>query len=219
MNRLAIVALLAVLAGPSFAQSLPIVSGTAVDPVLAAAETQAQKAQSAIVSNAPAQAPYACHTAACFVWDDWAHAQVSAQLLYAPVRKMAFDGGSVDLAVIYNPGIFASKWPASWTKAGVPAPACSFLELGGGGDKQSAFLHAGASCNVAPLVVGYAAKALSAAGGAYATFGSLLLAPDGSGLKISGGIKANVVQNGGLENVSAIKGEPVVGLGYIYKFK
>ncbi len=203
---LALLAILA-LAAQLRAQTLDAVSGTAT------------QVQTAINSNAPAQAPYACHTAACFVWNDWAHAQVSAQLLYAPARKMVFDGGSADLAVIYNPAILSSKWPKAFTSAGVPPPACAFLELGGGGDKQSGFVHVGASCNVAPVLVGYAVKGLTAAGGTYAGIGALILSPDGSGVKLSVGDKADVVANGGVEKLASIKGEVVVGVGYTYKFK
>lgn len=240
MKPLHAVALLAVLAGPLYAQDAapiapvvppapvavvaPTVSGTAMTPeeaAFVAAGDQSVKVMAALAAHAPApKTPFACvGRDVCFVWEDWAHAQVSAQLLYAPARGMAFDGGSVDAAVAYNPGVFASKWPTSWTAKGVPAPACAFLELGGGGDKHSGFVHAGASCNAAPLVVGWAAKGLTAAGGGYATFGTLLLAPDGSGLKISVGVKANVVQDGGVESAKNVKGEAVVGFGYIYKFK
>jgi len=183
----------------------------------AAPQAQAQAAQAAIQANAP-QTAALCHTFVCPVWEDWTHAQVSAQLLYAPARRMAFDGGSADLAILYNPAIGASWWPASWTAAGVAAPACAFLEAGGGGDSRSAFVHAGASCNVAPVLVGPAAKALTAAGGAYAAVGAVLVSPDGSGLKISGGIKADVVANGGLEAAKDVKGEAVIGVGYKWTF-
>lgn len=206
-----LVAALVALAVPSFAQTAPV-------PDAAAPQAQAQQVQAAIQAHAPATSKD-CHTALCFIWNDWAHAQTSAQVLYAPTRHMAFDGGVIDAAVIYNPAIGSSKWPAPWTAAGVPPPACAFLEIGGGGDAHSGFVHAAASCNLAPMVVGWAAKGLERAGGGYAAFGNLLVAPDGSGLKISAGDKLNLVTNGGLTPAKDLKGEFVVGLGYVYRWK
>lgn len=72
---------------------------------------------------------------------------------------------------------------------------------------------------MAPVLVGWAVKGLTAAGGGYATFGSLLLSPDGSGLKLSDGIKVDFIQQGGLETARQLKGEDVIGVGYVYKFK
>lgn len=148
---------------------------------------------------------------------DPSHPKISAQILYT--SRFDFDGGVSDVALVYHkadPG--DSLWPKTFLAAGIPPLSWTLLEVGGGGNTQTGFVHFGTSINVAPTVLGPAIAALHNAGGKAAAFGNLLVSPDGSGLKLSLGWKADVVENGGFRRFNELRFPPRYGIGYVYQF-
>jgi hypothetical protein len=148
---------------------------------------------------------------------DPAHPRVSARMLYT--SRFAPDGGIGDVALIYHRADPAdSLWPKAFLDAGAPPISWTLLEIGAGGNLQTAFASAGVSVNVAPSVLGPLAAALKRAGGAAANFGALLVAPNGSGVNASLGWKTNVLQDGGFARFDRMRFPPRYGFGYCYQF-
>lgn len=143
--------------------------------------------------------------------------KMSASVLYT--SKFVFDGGVTDVALIYHKADPTDTlWPDSLLKLGMPPLSWTLLEVGAGGNRETGFVHAGASINVAPTLLGPITGALKAAGGTAATIGTLLVAPNGSGLKISLGWKTDLIQDGQIVRLNALRFPPRFGLGYTYAF-
>lgn len=151
------------------------------------------------------------------VLKDPLHIPVSMQVLFTP--QFGVDGGVTDAAMVWHKGSpDDSMWPQTLLNLGFPPVSWTLLELGAGGNTEDAFVHAGAGLNVAPTVLGPLTQALSAAGGTYAAFGKLLVAPDGTGLSLSAGWKANVIKNGVIPPLDQLTFPPRFGVGYIWVF-
>lgn len=149
---------------------------------------------------------------------DPAHPKVGVGVLYTPA--FIFDGGVTDVALIFhraNPD--DTLWPQQLLDLGMVPVSWTLLEVGGGGNRETAFIHAGASVNLAPTVLTPLTKALARVGGVPAKIGAILVAPDGSaGVRFGVGWKANAVQNGGLAPLNAWRFPPRYGVGYVYQF-
>ncbi len=151
------------------------------------------------------------------IFQDPAHPKLSAKFLYTP--KFAPDGGVTDVAAVYHRADPAdSLWPRALLAAGLPPLSWTLLELGAGGNSQSGFLHFGASVNAAPTILGPLTARLRAAGGTYAKAADVLSAPNGTGLALGLGWKADAVANGGLRRFNQMRFPPRFGVGYTYQF-
>ncbi len=151
------------------------------------------------------------------VFRDPAHPKISAALLYTP--RFDFDGGVSDVAVIYHKGDPANTvWPKALLDMGIPPVSWSLLELGAGGNRQTGFVHFGTSVNVAPTLLGPLASGLKGLGGKAAVAGNLLVAPNGGGVKLSLGWKANAVEDGAIVRFNRLRFPPRYGVGYTYQF-
>lgn len=148
---------------------------------------------------------------------DPAHPKMSAQLLYTP--QFDFDGGVTNVALVYHKADPTDTlWPRKLLDLGMPPISWTLLEVGLGGNRQTAFVHGGLAVDVAPTLLGPLTNALKAAGGTAAKIGSLIVAPNGSGVKLSVGWKTNVIQNGGLVRLHDLRLPPRYGFGYSYQF-
>ncbi len=148
---------------------------------------------------------------------DPGHPKIGFGVLYTPA--FLFDGAVTDVATIFHRGDpNDSLWPQQLLDLGFPPISWTLLELGGGGNRETGFVHGGASVNLAPTVLGPLTKALERAGGNAAKLGSLLEAPDGSGVRFGVGWKANVVRDGGLAPLNEMRFPPRYGIGYVYQF-
>ncbi len=72
--------------------------------------------------------------------------------------------------------------------------------------------------DVAPTMLGPLVKQLEKIGDKAAAFGKLLVSPDGSGVNIGIGWKANLIRNGGFIPINEIRFPPRYGVGYTYQF-
>lgn len=148
---------------------------------------------------------------------DPTHPKMSAELLYTP--KIEFDGGVTDVALVYHKGDPTDTlWPQPLLDIGAPPFSWTLFEMGAGGNRDTGFIHTGASINVAPTLLGPLTEGLKSAGGTYAKIGTLLVAPDGGGVKLGIGWKTNIVRNGGFERFDHLSMPPRYGIGYTYQF-
>lgn len=148
---------------------------------------------------------------------DPAHPKVSASALYT--SRGAFDGAESDLAVIFHKADPAETLlPQALLDLGVKPVSWTLLEAGAGGNTRTGFLSAGPGLYVGPTLLGPLAQALDAAGGNYAVFGRLLVAPDGSGVRLGLHWKANAVENGGLARFNELRFAPRYVVGYGFQF-
>lgn len=148
---------------------------------------------------------------------DPAHPRIGAGVLYTPAFE--FDGAVTDVALVFhraNPD--DTLWPKQLLDIGFPPISWTLLELGGGGNRESGFVHGGASVNLAPTVLGPLTKALEHAGGRYAAIGRLLEAPNGSGIRFGVGWKANVIRDGGIAPLNTMTLPPRYSVGYLFQF-
>lgn len=148
---------------------------------------------------------------------DPAHPKISAKLLYT--SKFALDGGLSDVALVYHKADPADcLWPKKLLDLGFPPVSWTLLEAGAGGNRETAFTHLGVSVNFAPTLLGPLINALDKIGGKAEALGMLLVSPDGSGLSLGLGWKANVVQNGGVVPFDHLRFPPRYSMGYVYQF-
>lgn len=148
---------------------------------------------------------------------DYAHPKMSASLLYT--SKLDFDGGVTDVALIYHKADPTDTlWPQAFQDLGMPPLSWTLLELGFGGNRQSAFLRGGVAVDVAPSLLSPLKDALHRVGGLAGRFGSLLVAENGTGLKLSIGWKTTVLQNGARVRLDDLRFPPRYGIGYTYQF-
>lgn len=149
---------------------------------------------------------------------DPAHPKVGVGVLYTP--SFEFDGGVTDVALIFHRADPTDTlWPQQLLDLGFPPISWTLLEVGGGGNRETAFIHAGASVNLAPTVLGPLVKGLERAGGVPAKIGQLLVLPDGSGgVRFGVGWKVNAVRNGGVAPLNEWRAPPRYGVGYVYQF-
>lgn len=145
------------------------------------------------------------------------HPKVSASFLYTP--SFVPDGGVTNVALVYHKADPDNTlWPQSFLDAGFKPLSWTLLEVGIGGNRETAFFHGGLSVNIGPTLLGPLTQKLAEAGGKYATFGSFLVSPDGSGVKIGLGWKTNIIRNGGLANIKDMRFPPRYSFGYVYVF-
>lgn len=145
------------------------------------------------------------------------HPKVSASILYT--SKADFDGGETSIALVYHKGDPTDTlWPQKLLDLGMPPLSWSLLELGFGGNRDSAFIRPGFAVDVAPTLLGPLKDALHAVGGVAGRFGSLLVAEDGTGVKLSVGWKTNLIQNGGIQRFDDLRLPPRYGIGYTKVF-
>lgn len=146
-----------------------------------------------------------------------AHPKMSASLLYT--AQGDFDGGVTDVALIYHKGDPTDTlWPQQLLDLGMPPVSWTLLELGFGGNRQSAFIRPGVAVDVAPTLLGPLKDALHGVGGLAGRFGSLLVAENGSGVKLSVGWKTNLIQNGSVQRFNDLRFPPRYGVGYTFAF-
>lgn len=148
---------------------------------------------------------------------DPSHPKMSASLQYT--SKLDFDGGVTDVALVYHRADpHDSLWPQKWIDAGVPAISWTLLECGAGGNTKTAFGECGASVDLAQTLLSPLSSALKTAGGKYAAFGSLLVSPNGGGVKLGVGWKSNLIENGGFARFDDMRFPPRYKFGYTYLF-
>lgn len=153
------------------------------------------------------------------IFRDPSHPKIGAGVLYTP--SFEFDGGVTDVALVYHKADpDDTLWPQKLLDLGMPPVSWTLLEVGGGGNRESAFIHGGTSINLAPTVLGPLTAALGRAGGTAAKIGAILIAPDGhAGVRFGVGWKANVIRNGGFERLNQLRFPPRYGVGYVYQFQ
>lgn len=152
------------------------------------------------------------------ILSDPLHPALSATVLYTSRAKI--DGGEMTAAAVYHKGDPNETWlPKFALDLGVQPISWTLAEFGAGGNTKSGFVTGGSSVNVAPAVLGPAATALRNRGGNYAVAADLLVAKDGSGVKLGFGWKATVIDNGGFLRFNQIRFPPRYSVGYCYKFK
>lgn len=148
---------------------------------------------------------------------DIAHPKVTASTLYT--SRFDFDGGETKAALVWHKGDpNDTLWPQQLLDLGMPPLSWALLELGVGGNRESAFGRIGSSVDIAPTILSPLSSALKGAGGTAAVVGNLLVSPNGSGVNISFGWKANVIQNGGVARFNEWRFPPRFGFGYTYQF-
>ena len=148
---------------------------------------------------------------------DPANPKMSVSVIYT--SKLVFDGAMTDVALVYHKADKANTlWPQKALDLGLEPLSWTLLELGFGGNRETAFFSAGVSVNVAPTLLGPIVKGLEAIGGKAATFGSLILDKDGNGIKLSLRWKADILKRGGLTNINDLSFPPRYGIGYTYQF-
>lgn len=163
-----------------------------------------------------AQAAYAAPYFTTIVGDP-KHPKVSETVIYT--SKVSFDGALTDVAIAYHKADPEDcLWPDFLLKKGMPPISWTLLEMGIGGNKQTAFIHAGASVNLAPTLLGPVVSGLKEIGGKAAKLGALLVSDDGSGLKLGIGWKSNIIEDGGLKRFDEMRFPPRYGIGYSYQF-
>lgn len=166
-----------------------------------------------ICFGSPAQAKPYFETIA----KDPAHPKVSASLLYT--SKLEFDGGVTDVALVFHRADATDTlWPQKLLDLGAPPLSWTLLELGVGGNRQSAFLRGGLALDVAPTLLGPLRKVLAGVGGTAAAVGKLLVDENGSGVKLSVGWKTDVLHNGAPVRLNDLRFPPRYGVGYTYQF-
>lgn len=145
------------------------------------------------------------------------HPKVSASVLYT--SQLEFDGGVTDIALVYHKADRDDTlWPQKLLDLGMPPLSWTLLELGVGGNRQSAFARGGIAVDVAPSLLSPLKDALHSVGGLAGRFGSLLVAENGNGVKMSVGWKTNILQNGAVQRLNDLRFPPRYGLGYTYVF-
>lgn len=148
---------------------------------------------------------------------DPAHPKVSASLLYT--AQMDFDGGVTDVALVYHKADPTDTlWPQKLLDLGMPPLSWTLLELGFGGNRDTAFARGGLAVDVAPTLLSPLKDGLHRIGGLAGRFGSLLVAENGTGVKLSVGWKTTLLQNGNLQRFNDLRFPPRYGVGYTYQF-
>ena len=131
------------------------------------------------------------------IWTTPSHPLTAVTFMYT--SKGMFDGAVADFAVAPHKGdVNDSILPRRWLDAGLQPISWSLLDLGVGGNTQSAFLKVGPSIDLTQNLLGPISALLIKAGGNYATFGKLMTSPTGNGLKLGVAWKVNVWNNGGV---------------------
>lgn len=152
------------------------------------------------------------------ILSDPMHPAISATALFT--SRLKADGGEAAVATVYHKGDPNDTFlPKAVLDLGVDPISWTLLELGGGANTQTAFGTVGTSVNVSPAVLGPLASYLRSKGGNYATAGDLIVAKDGSGVKLGAGWKATVIDNGAFLRFNQLRFPPRYGVGYCYKFK
>lgn len=151
------------------------------------------------------------------ILQDPTHPKISASALYT--SRGEFDGGVTDVALVYHKASAEDTlWPRQLLELGAPPISWTLVEVGAGGNRQTAYVRGGLAVDVAPTLLGPLTQALERAGGLAAKFGNLIASHDGSGVKLSLGWKTTVVRNGGVPPLNEWSFPPRYGIGYCVAF-